>query len=206
MRRWLASPWICATIPAEATVDEFLSRGVIYTTRHRGKVLDEVRAHRGGSLSRLPVVALVNEYSASSAELVVGALKDNHRATVIGAPTFGKGSVQTIYELPGGAGIRLTTMRYYTPGGHAIQVAGVSPDVLIEYDQPEEAFSPYREDSLEGHLAPERQRSKHLPKTVLQGGKPPEYLPIAKVPFDPAKGSDFALATAYRMLTRDQGD
>jgi carboxyl-terminal processing protease len=185
---------------AEATVDEFLSQGVIYTTRHRGKVLDEVRAHRGGSLSRLPVVVLVNEYSASSAELVTGALKDNDRATVVGAPTFGKGSVQTIFELPGGAGIRLTTMRYYTPAGRAIQVAGVRPDVLIEYDQPPEAFSPYREDSLEGHLAPERQRAGDRPDRVLQGGKPPEHLTIAEVVADPRKGKDFALATAYRML------
>jgi carboxyl-terminal processing protease len=185
---------------AEAAADELLSRGVIFTTRHRGKVLEKVEAHRGGSLSRLPIVVLVNEYSASAAEILAGALKDNGRATIVGAPTFGKGSVQTIYELPGGAGLRLTTMRYYTPAGHPVQVRGIHPDVLIEYEQPPEAFSPYREDSLEGHLGAERQRAAQAPKKVLQGGKAPEYVPIAKLPSDPTKGSDFALSTAYRML------
>ena len=82
------------------------------------------------------MVVLVNEYTASSAELVAGALQDSHRATIVGAPTFGKGSVQTIFDLPGGAGLRLTTMRYYTPSGRSIQAEGIQPDIVIQPSQP----------------------------------------------------------------------
>ncbi len=116
---------------AEAS-DELLSAGVIFSTRHRSKVIEEAKAHEGGAFASLPVVALVNEYSASAAELVAGALQDSGRAMLVGATTFGKGSVQTIYELPGGAGVSLTTMRYYTPNGRSIQAQGIKPDVLIE--------------------------------------------------------------------------
>src|SRR5262249_45892544 len=121
---------------AEAVADEFLSSGAIYSTRHRGKIVEEAMAHDGGAFASLPVVVLVNEDSAGSAELVAGALQDSGRGTVVGAPTFGKGSVQTIFDLPGGAGMRLTTMRYYTPKGRSIQAEGVRPDVLIQAAQP----------------------------------------------------------------------
>src|SRR4029079_9987288 len=97
---------------------------------------DEVKAHAGGAFASLPIVAIVNEYSASSAELLSGALHDKNRATIVGATTFGKGSVQTIFDLPNGAGMRLTTMRYYTPSGRSIQAEGIRPDVLIQPSQP----------------------------------------------------------------------
>src|SRR6185436_9277550 len=127
-----------------------LTGGVIYTTRHRGETVDEVRAGRGGALSREPAVVLVNEYSASAAELVAGALQDHRRGTVVGARTFGKGSVQTIIDLPSGAGLRLTTMRYYTPGGHAIQAQGVKPDVQVEAAYAaDKTFGVIRESDLE---------------------------------------------------------
>ena len=77
-----------------------------------------------------PCVVLVNQYTASASELVAGALQDHKRATIVGEQTFGKGSVQAIVSLPGGAGLRLTVSRYYTPGGHAIQADGVHPDRL----------------------------------------------------------------------------
>lgn len=187
---------------AEAIANEFLTSGVIYSTRHRGKVLDEVRARLGGSLTTMPVVVLVNEYSASSAELVAGALQDHGRASIMGATTFGKGSVQTIFQLPGGAGLRLTTMRYYTPKGRAIQVEGVAPDVLIEYEEQNgsEALV-LRESSLEGHLAAEAQRKAQPGAKVFIGKKPPAYTPIGQVPVDPKEGDDFALQIAHRALT-----
>jgi carboxyl-terminal processing protease len=194
---------------AEAVADEFLDGGGIYSTRHRGKVLDEVGAHLGGAMTELPMVVLVNEYSASSSELVAGALQDNGRAKILGAPTFGKGSVQTIFQLPGGAGLRLTTMRYYTPKGRAIQVAGIRPDLRIEHDSGAAPAPLLREDSLEGHLASEANGANKHAQRVLKGGKRPRYVPITEIPADPTRGDDFAMSTAFRMLrkrTAGKGD
>jgi carboxyl-terminal processing protease len=189
---------------ASAVADELLPGGVIYTTRHRGETVDEVRAGPGGVLSREPMVAIVNEYSASAAELLAGALQDDKRATLVGAPTFGKGSVQSIIDLPGGAGLRLTTMRYYTPAGHAIQAQGVHPDITVESGPAaDKAVGPLRESDLENHLAPEGpapiDRGDHV--TAPDGGVPasPFGLP-REVPQDPTKSTDFALSVAYRLL------
>jgi carboxyl-terminal processing protease len=184
---------------AQGVADEFLSGGAIYSTRHRGKILDEVRARGGGALTRAPLVVLVNEYSASSSELVAGALQDNDRAVVVGSPTFGKGSVQTIYQLPGGAGLRLTTMRYYTPSGQAIQAAGIQPDVLIQWKEDSEGLSPMREGDLDGALAPE-QRARRKAARVLVGDARPKYTPTNKLPTDPRRGDDFALKVAYEEV------
>jgi carboxyl-terminal processing protease len=183
---------------AQAVADELLSGGPIYSTRHRGRIVDDVRAHHGGALSRMPVVLMVNQYSASSTELVAGAVQDQKRAPIIGARTFGKGSVQTIYQLPGGAGLRLTTMRYYTPSGRAIQAAGILPDVLVNYKSDEDLV--WREDDLEGHLAPEQAEPTRANAKVLTGDKAPEYAPIDKVPSDPRGKVDFALEVAFNEL------
>jgi carboxyl-terminal processing protease len=198
---------------AEAVADEFLASGVIYTTRHRGKIVDEAKAHDGGAFASLPVVALVNEYSASSAELVAGALQDSRRATVIGAPTFGKGSVQTIFDLPDGAGIRLTTMRYYTPNGRSIQAEGVRPDLLIQAAQPTAPGEILRERDLEGHLPAERsgapagpsvqidQRANVMVDTTKTPGEASNL--SGEVPTDPTKGKDFALSVGYQLLLKN---
>jgi carboxyl-terminal processing protease len=186
---------------AESVSDEFLASGIIYTTRHRGEVVDEVRANFGGALSDMPVVILVNEYSASSAELVAGALQDHGRATIVGAPTFGKGSVQTIFQLPGAAGLRLTTMRYYTPNGRAIQAQGVRPDVQVKYEDDEDEAGPlFREGDLEGHLPPEDVQPAAPPQQALTGKKRPDYIPIGDLPADPHGGPDFALEVAFDTL------
>ncbi len=113
--------------------DEFLSGGVVFSMKGQGgKTLEETRASAGGALVGLPTVVLVDETSASAAELLAGALQDQKRATVVGVPTYGKGSVQSIIELPGGAGLKLTTARYYTPNGRSIQAQGIEPDVVVE--------------------------------------------------------------------------
>jgi carboxyl-terminal processing protease len=196
---------------ASEVADEFLTEGTVYSTRHRGQVVEQVTARSGGALANLPTTVLVNEYSASAAELVAGALQDNHRATVVGAPTFGKGSVQSIVDLPSGAGLKLTTMRYYTPSGHSIQAQGIQPDILVESSRA--AVSPLgvtRERDLEGHLPAEGEATtrKGVPvyrsPTPPDGAKklPPESAPrrAADVPDHPVGGTDFALSIAYQVV------
>ncbi len=186
--------------------DELLSSGVIYTTRHRGKVIDESHAHEGGAFATLPIVALVNEYSASSAELVAGALQDNHRATIVGAPTFGKGSVQTIYELPGGAGMRLTTMRYYTPSGRSIQAEGIKPDILIQSAKPAPAGQVVRERDLDGHLPAESGGAPARTQVRVEGKGTPPAVATGDVPTNPIKGDDFSLSVGYQLLLKNIGE
>src|SRR5262249_28115320 len=186
----------------EAVADEFMASGVIYTTRHRGKIVDEVKAHDGGAFARLPIIALVNEYSASSAELVAGALQDSKRATVVGATTFGKGSVQTIFDLPDGAGLRLTAMRYYTPSGRSIQAEGIKPDIVIESQNTEVV----RERDLEGHLPAEGGGAKARPKEVVVNGAKSAVdegdVSAREIPSDPVKGKDLALSMGFQLLVR----
>lgn len=188
---------------AVAIADEFLVSGPIYSTRRRGAVIDEAFAHDGGAFATVPVVVLVNEYSASSAELLAGALQDSHRAKIVGAQTFGKGSVQSILDLPGGAGMRLTTMRYYTPSGRSIQAEGIRPDVLLRPTKPLAPGTIVRERDIDGHL-PAEGAAPGASGRVIEGTAemgPPG--PIAEVPVDPTKGTDFGLITAYKLLLED---
>ncbi len=185
---------------AEAIADEFLDGGVVYTTRHRGRVVDEVRASDGGAASDVPMVVLMNEYSASSSELLAGALRDNGRATLIGARSFGKGSVQTIFDLPDGGGLRLTTMRYYTPSGRTIQAEGIAPDVWIRPEGGDEATA-FRESSLEGHLPGDQGARPSAAQAVVLAPKGDEpFGRVADIPVNPTTGKDFALAEAYRRI------
>jgi len=196
---------------ASAVADELLDGGVIYTTRRRGQVVDEVRADSAGALRRGPAAVLVNEFSASAAELVAGALRDQHRATLVGAPTFGKGSVQTIIDLPGGAGLRLTTLRYYTPSGQAIQARGVTPDVLIG-GQPGD-YGIVREQNLDNHLPAvegaltETPSPSLTPPAARTAGTGPlttddvDHGVARDIPADPRRGPDVALAKAYEVVT-----
>jgi carboxyl-terminal processing protease len=191
---------------ASAVADEFLGGGVIYTTRHRGKIVDEVKARQGGALSQGPIVVLVNEYSASAAELLAGALQDNHRASIVGAPTFGKGSVQTIIDLPDGAGLRLTTMRYYTPSGRAIQAQGIKPDVLVEAAYAaDKSFGVIRERDLENHLPAEGppgtpEGTDAGAASADDAGAATHLGVVRDVPFDPTGGADFALSIGYQIV------
>jgi carboxyl-terminal processing protease len=186
---------------AEGVADEVLANGTIYSTRHRGQIVDEQRAHAGGALAKLPVVVLVNEFSASSSELLAGAIQDNHRGAIVGAPTFGKGSVQTIFQLTGGAGLRLTTMRYYTPSGRAIQASGILPDLRVRYKDDDAVKLPLlREGDLEGALQGEGHAPGSNVAETVTGEKRPELTPVAAMPDDPDKGTDFALQVAYKKL------
>jgi carboxyl-terminal processing protease len=169
-------------------------------------VVEEVSAHAGGALSTEPCVVLVNRYTASAAELVAGALQDQGRATVVGEPTFGKGSVQAIITLPDGAGMRLTVSRYYTPSGHAIQADGVHPDVAVQVATPESATS-YREKDLEGHLHSETAAPAAAKAVVVvasaDAGPPIEPSvgrEASNVPDDPSQSPDPVLKVAWETL------
>ena len=140
---------------AVAVCDDFLNSGVIVSTHGRGPTSDIVfHAHGPDLLHGAPMVVLVNGGSASAAEIVAGALQDNHRALILGTKTFGKGSVQTIMPMGNGGALRLTTARYFTPNGHSIQDVGIMPNIKV----PEGQFVPshnkpfLREINLPGHL------------------------------------------------------
>ncbi|MCE5233224.1 MAG: S41 family peptidase [Mizugakiibacter sp.] len=112
--------------------DAFLDSGVIVTTKGRLKQADlSFSATPGDLLNGAPLVVLVDNGTASAAEIVAGALKDDHRALIMGRRTFGKGSVQTVLPLDDNRAVKLTTARYYTPSGTSIQAAGIAPDIAL---------------------------------------------------------------------------
>ncbi|MEP7042566.1 MAG: S41 family peptidase [Dokdonella sp.] len=112
--------------------DELLDDGIIVTTKGRLKESDlTFRATPGDLLHGASLVVLVDNGTASAAEIVAGALKDNHRGLLMGRRTFGKGSVQTVLPLDADHAVKLTTARYYTPSGISIQAAGIQPDIAL---------------------------------------------------------------------------
>ena len=117
---------------ANCFIGDDLSSTLIVSTRGKSKDSNrEFHATVGDKELRYPVVVLINGGSASASEIVAGALQDHKRAIVMGKQSFGKGSVQTIFSLPGNAALKLTTARYYTPRGRSIQAKGITPDIEV---------------------------------------------------------------------------
>lgn len=111
--------------------DMLLKGGIIVSTVDRDRYKTTTRA-RYGQVSEKPIVVLINKGSASASEILSGALKDNHRATIVGEQSFGKGLVQEINKLPDEAGMNITIQRYLTPSGQDINKKGITPDVVVE--------------------------------------------------------------------------
>jgi carboxyl-terminal processing protease len=158
---------------AVKVADKFLVSGMIVSIEGRNKEQKmKFTAHREGTVENYPIVVLVNGGSASGSEILAGALQDHRRALILGTRTFGKGSVQTIFPLKDGSGLKLTTARYYTPSGKSIQAMGITPNIIVPYSQgskPELQKQPPlpMEKDLERHLEtvePAKEEKEPKPK------------------------------------------
>ncbi len=118
--------------------DQFLDSGTIVTIRGRQGSVETQVAHKGGAAVGVPVIVLVDQGTASAAEIVAAALHDHNRAKLVGVPTYGKGTVQTFFDLDDGSGLKLTTARYLTPKGNSLESKGIVPDVKIDDFAPDE--------------------------------------------------------------------
>jgi carboxyl-terminal processing protease len=118
---------------AVEVAEPFFRKGelIVYTQGRKAEDRDDYRSESSGEPLKLPMAVLINAGSASAAEIVAGALKDTGRAVIVGERSFGKGSVQSVFRLKNGEGLRLTTARYYTPSGVSIHEKGIEPQVTV---------------------------------------------------------------------------
>ncbi len=196
-------------------VDVVSTNGQISESKATFKSSPEYYVRRGSSdplrklpaaLKNVPLVVLVNEGSASASEIVAGALQDHRRATIMGAQTFGKGSVQTVRQLSPETALKITTARYYTPSGRSIQAKGIVPDVMLDETAEGNVFAALRmrEADLEKHLAngPEardeaREKAREEARAKLEAeAKKNELKPLPEF----GSGEDFPLVQALNKL------
>ena len=162
--------------------DLFLQKGkIVYTEGRIANSYMEFNAKPGDVLDGAPLIVLINAGSASASEIVAGALQDHKRGIIVGTKSFGKGSVQTIQELPAGGAIKMTTARYYTPSGRSIQAQGIEPDIKLDRvkitELKDKGFSSVKEADLSGHLentkdSKEKAKGKKSSKSKKDEKKP----------------------------------
>jgi len=181
--------------------DAFLNRGQIVSTRGRRRVNNNRWFAKEGDLAEgLPIVVLVNAYSASASEIVAGALKDHRRAILVGDQTFGKGTVQSEIRLgrKGDRAIRLTTARYFTPSGTSIQERGIEPDFDVLMPRPQSAriALPRREADLQNVIANDQNMQDRAGEVAVE----PRYIEVDDKgqPLEPVE--DVQLQYAIKLL------
>lgn len=182
--------------------DTFLERGEIVSQRGRSKGdIERYYARADDLTGGKPVVVLVDEGSASAAEIVAGALQDQKRAIVLGQRTFGKGSVQTLIPLGPDTGLRLTTARYYTPAGKSVQEAGIDPDIVVpQLTDPTRNERPrLREADLRNHLIAEKKADDKL---IEDDAKPDPRFRLTAEELKKAGITDFQLDYAVKLVSR----
>jgi carboxyl-terminal processing protease len=148
---------------------------VVYIKGRKGE-RTEYLTEKDGTTYEILMIVLVNEGSASASEIVAGALKDWNRAVILGAKTFGKGSVQSVIPLSDGSGLRLTTAVYFTPKGTSIQATGIVPDIVVKLESKEKgkAHPVIREEDLERHL----RNNKDIIQEEEEPKEPEEMVPV----------------------------
>ena len=181
--------------------DTMLDRGEIVSTRGRNEDDSSRFSARRGDMARgLPIVVMINGGSASASEIVAGALQDHHRAVIMGTPSFGKGSVQSIMPLGNDGALRMTTARYYTPSGRSIQAKGITPDIFAEQQLPEElqGREGRREADLRGALDGQNIDGASNNDAPETDEEPKRKNPIAYIPGEPE--DDKQLQDAIQLL------
>jgi carboxyl-terminal processing protease len=172
--------------------DHFVGSGAIVSIDgRREEQKQKWVAHPGGSVTKYPLIVLVNSGSASGAEIVAGAIQDQGRGILVGTQTFGKGSVQTIIPLKDGSGLRLTTARYYTPNGRSIQAKGIVPDIIVKPLRPEEEKEV---------VVPQQTMEKDLERHLIEVGEPKEKEKTKKEEVKEKKPIDNQLERALELL------
>lgn len=183
----------------------FVDGGVIVSTIGRNKEEKDVKYAKSG-VARLdfPMVVLVNGSSASAAEIVAGALKDHKRGLVIGARTFGKGSVQTVIPLAEDVGLKLTIARYFTPNGISIQAKGIEPDIALDDIDPEtmkrlrKKAKTISEADLKNHIESTEEEKARKLEAALAEEKAEETKDSPPRPLDPK--DDYQVQQALNYL------